>query len=234
MKKILLPLLIITLLSFSALYRVADSLDEIVADAIAHHGTVMTQARIGVESVDIAPKNGKGIISGLLVGNPKGFKTPYALRVKRIDLDIDLATIDKDVTVVRLLIIDKPDVIYENDDTQTNFDALQKNIGAYLGPARKNKRGETLLIVEELTICNANARASAPFMGGKTISIALPDIVLKNVGKAQGGITPAELGQEIASAMRAKLSVAGNFERLKKSAGTSLDKAGTVILGLFK
>jgi hypothetical protein len=71
-------------------------------------------------------------------------------------------------------------------------------------------------------------------MGGKTISIALPDIVLKNVGKAQGGITPAELGQEIASAMRAKLSVAGNFERLKKSAGTSLDKAGNVILGLFK
>ncbi|MBI5108652.1 MAG: hypothetical protein HZA62_07875 [Rhodocyclales bacterium] len=234
MKKILLPLLIITLLSVSALYRLAESLDEIVADAIAHHGTVMTQARIGVERVDIAPKNGKGIISGLLIGNPKGFKTPYALRVERIDLDIDLATLNKDVTVVRLLIIDKPDVFYETGDTQTNFGAIQKNIAAYLGPARTKNRGETLLIIEELTICNANAHASAPFMGDKTISIALPDIVLKNVGKAKGGVTPAELGQEIASAMTAKLSVAGNYERLKKSAGTTLDRAGSAILSLFK
>ena len=235
MKKILFPLLIITLLGVGALYWLADNLDEIVADAIAHHGSAMTQARVGVEKVEIAPKNGKGVISGLLLGNPKGFKTPFALRVERIEIDVDLSSITKDVTVIRMLIIDKPDIIYEKGESGTNFDAIQKNIAAYLGPkGNAHQRGGTRLIIEELTICNANARASADFMGGKTISIPLPDIALKNVGKASGGVTPGELGQEISRALKARLSVAGNFERLRKSAGETLDKAGNAIKDLVK
>jgi hypothetical protein len=179
------PLLIITLLGVGALYWLADNLDEIVADAIAQHGSAMTQARVGVEKVEIAPKNGKGVISGLLLGNPKGFKTPFALRVERIEIDVDLSTMAKDVTVIRMLIIDQPDIIYEKGEVGTNFDAIQKNIAAYLGPKGNAHAGGTRLIIEELTICNANAQASADFMGGKTISIPLPDIALKNVGKAR-------------------------------------------------
>jgi hypothetical protein len=195
----------------------------------------MTQARVGVEKVEIAPKNGKGVISGLLLGNPKGFKTPFALRVERIEIDVDLSSVAKDVTVIRMLVITSPDIIYEKGETGTNFDAIQKNIAAYLGPKGNARRqGGTRLIIEELTICNANARASADFMGGKTISIPLPDIALKNVGKASGGVTPGELGQEISRALKARLSVAGNFERLRKSAGETLDKAGNAIKGLLK
>ena len=230
MKKILFPLLVAVLLGVGSLYWISDNLDEIVADAIAHNGSAMTQGRVGLEKVEIAPKNGKGIVSGVVIGNPKGFKTPYALRVERIELDVDLTTIAKDVTLVRMLVIDKPDVIYENSELGTNFDAIQKNIATYLGPKGKPQhRGGTRLIIEELTICNANAQASADFMGGKTISIPLPDIVLKNLGKAKGGITPGEIGQEITNALKAKLSIAGNFDRLKKSADGTLDKAGRAI-----
>ncbi len=230
MKKILFPLLVAVLLAVGSLYWISDNLDEIVADAIAHNGSAMTQGRFGLEKVEIAPKNGKGIVSGVVIGNPKGFKTPYALRVERIELDVDLTTIAKDVTLVRMLVIDKPDVIYENSELGTNFDAIQKNIATYLGPNGKpQQRGGTRLIIEELTICNANAQASADFMGGKTISIPLPDIVLKNLGKAKGGITPGEIGQEITNALKAKLSIAGNFDRLKKSADGTLDKAGRAI-----
>lgn len=230
MKKILFPLLVAVLLAVGSLYWISDNLDEIVADAIAHNGSAMTQGRVGLEKVEIAPKNGKGIVSGVVIGNPKGFKTPYALRVERIELDVDLTTIAKDVTLVRMLVIDKPDVIYENSELGTNFDAIQKNIATYLGPNGKpQQRGGTRLIIEELTICNANAQASADFMGGKTISIPLPDIVLKNLGKAKGGITPGEIGQEITNALKAKLSIAGNFDRLKKSADGTLDKAGRAI-----
>lgn len=230
MKKTLFPLLVAVLLAVGSLYWISDNLDEIVADAIAHNGSAMTQGRVGLEKVEIAPKNGKGIVSGVVIGNPKGFNTPYALRVERIELDVDLTTITKDVTLVRMLVIDKPDVIYENSELGTNFDAIQKNIATYLGPNGKpQQRGGTRLIIEELTICNANAQASADFMGGKTISIPLPDIVLKNLGKAKGGITPGEIGQEITNALKAKLSIAGNFDRLKKSADGTLDKAGRAI-----
>ena len=76
--------------------------------------------------------------------------------------------------------------------------------------------------------------ADVGFLDGKTVSIPLPDISLKNVGKARGGISPGELGQEITNALKAKLSVAGNFERLMKSTGDTLDKAGSAIKGLLK
>jgi hypothetical protein len=232
-KKYLYPLLIFTLLGVGALYWLSDNLDELIAQAITQHGSAMTQARVGVEHVEIHPKSGKGVVSGLVIGNPKGFKTAYALRVERIEVDIDLATLAEDAIVVRMLIIDQPDVIYEKGEVMTNFDVIQKNIAAYLGPKKQGKGG-TRLIIEELTLCNARAQASAGFMGGKTVSIPLPDISLKNVGKAKGGITPGELGQEIANALKAKLSVAGNFERLKNSTGEVLDKAGSAIKGLLK
>ncbi len=222
MRKFLFPLLTIALLVFGALYWLTDNLDEIVADAISHHGSAMTQARVGVEKVEISPAKGTGVISGLLIGNPKGFKTPYALRVNNIAVDVDLSTLNQDVTVIRTLVIENPDVIYEKSNGSTNFDAIPKNIAAYLGPTKGGSRGSIRMIVEELTICNANAQASADFMGGKTVSIPLADIVLKNVGKANGGVTPGELGQEVAHALKAKLSAAGNFERLRKSAGETM------------
>lgn len=232
MKKRLFPLLILALLVFGGLYWLTDNLDQIVADGIAQHGSAMTRARVGVERVEIAPSSGKGVISGVMIGNPQGFKTPYALRVERIEIEVDLASLAQDVTVIRSLVISHPDVIYEKSNGTTNFDSIQKNIAAYLGP-RTQARGNTRLIIEELTICNANAQASADFMNGKTISIPLPDIALRNVGQAKGGITPGELGQEIAGALKAKLSLAGNFERLKQSTGNALGQIGAAIKGLL-
>ena len=81
---------------------------------------------------------------------------------------------------------------------------------------------------------DAKAQASAAFMNGKTVAVPLPDIALHNLGKAKGGITPGELGQEITSALKAKLATAVSFDRLLKSGGEALDKAGAKIKGLFK
>lgn len=235
MKKVLLPLLVVVLLAFGALHWISDNLDELIADGIVRYGSAMIQARVGVEHVELQATGGKGEISGLLIGNPKGFRTPHALRAQKISVEVDLATLGADAVVVRHVIIDRPDVIYEQGEAVTNFEAIQKNIAAYLGPPGKRKANDgPRLIIEELTICNATASASAPFMGGKTISIPLPDISLKNIGKAKGGVTPGEVGNEIANALKAKLSVAANFDRLKRSTGEALDKAGSAVKGLFK
>ena len=122
---------------------------------------------------------------------------------------------------------------YEKGDATTNFDAIQKNIAAYLGRSDGKKDGRKL-IVEELTIRDPKVQASAAFMAGKTVSVPLPDITLKNLGKAKGGITPGELGQEVATALKAKLTGAVSFDRLLKSTGDALESAGAKVKGLFK
>lgn len=209
------------------------NLDGLVKDAIQSQGSAMTQATVSVGQVEISPGDGKGVIRGLVVGNPAGFKTPHALKVGEIEIVIDIASVARDVVLIRRIAIAAPDVIYEKGDAMTNFDAIQKNIAAHLGPAG-DKQGGKKLIVEELTIRNIKAQASAGFMQGKTVSVPLPDIVMHDVGKARGGLTPAELGAEIARALKSRLTGAVSFDKLAKSAGEALDKAGTAIKGLFK
>jgi len=223
-------LLILVALAGGAALWLAIHLDNLVEDAIAGDGSAMTKGAISVGTVRIASASGKSTIGMLTIGNPPGFRTTHAFKAGVIEIDMDLASLATDVVVIRVITINGPDVIYEHGETTTNFDAIQNNIAAYLGRAPASKAGsETKLIVEELTIYNATAWANAPFMGGKFISIPLPDITLRNIGKGRGGISPNELGQEIAIAMNAKLSGAANFERLRKSTDEALVLAGAAI-----
>ncbi len=214
-------------------YWLSGNMGPLVRDAIVKFGSEMTKAKVNVEKVEIKLADGQGEVRGLSIGNPAGFKTAHALKVARIEIVIDTGTVAKDVVVIKKIAVIAPDVIYEKGEGMTNFDALQKNIADYLGPAQK-KEGGKKLIVEEFTLRNAKAEASAAFMGGKTVSVPLPDITLHNIGKAKGGVTPGELGQEIIGAVKHKLSAAVSFDNLMKSTGKALDKAGTAIKGLFK
>ncbi len=233
MKILAAVLVILATIIGAAMFWLSGNMDSLMKTAIGDYGSAMTQAKVSVDAVKISPADGKGTITNLLIGNPAGFKTAYAIKVGQIDVDIDVASVARDVIVIRRIAINAPDVIYEKADAITNFDAIQKNIASYLGPADSKKEGKKL-IVEELTIRDAKAQASAAFMNGKTVNVSLPDIALKNLGKAKGGISPGELGQEIAGALKAKLTSAVSFDRLMKSTGEALEKAGSAVKGLFK
>lgn len=233
MKKLAAALSVLAAILGAAVFWLSGNIDGLIRDAIASYGSAMTQARVSVAAVRIAATDGKGTISNLVLANPAGFKANHAIKVGRIDIDVDIASVTKDVVVIRRIAVVAPDVIYEKGDAMTNFDAIQKNIASYLGPSESKREGRKL-IVEELSIRDATAQASAAFMNGKTVSVPLPDITLKNIGKAKGGITPGELGHEVAGALKSRLTGAVNFDRLMKSTGQALDKAGATIRGLFK
>ena len=237
MKKVIYTLLALILVAAGVgVYWLKGNLDALVAQAIHDYGSAMTQASVKVDKVHIQTTDGRGELRGLFIGNPKGFKTPHALTAAVVDLEVDVGTLASDVIVIRKIAIVAPDVIYEKGDTMTNFDALQKNIAQYLGPQEKPKPGEKekKFIVQEFSIRDAKAQASAAFMGGKTVTVPLPDIQLRDLGKAKGGATAGELAAEMTAAVKAKLTGAVSFDSLMKSAGNALDKAGQAIKGLFK
>ncbi len=234
MKKLGLAAVALIVVIAAALLWLRGNLDGLVKDAIATHGGAMTQAKVSVGAVEIRGSDGTGFIRDLSIGNPAGFNSSHALKVGEIEVGIDIASVTRDVVVIRKIAIEAPDVIYEKGELMTNFDAIQKNIAAYLGPAeQKSAGGGKKLIVEELTVRNGKAHASAAFMQGKSVAVPLPDITLRNLGKAKGGMPPGELGQEIAQALKQKLSSAISFDSLAKSAGDTLDKTGSAIKGLF-
>lgn len=241
MKKIAAALLVLVALIGGALWWLSSNIDGLVKDAVEKYGSDMTQARVGVGAVKISSSDGKGTISDLSIGNPAGFKTAHALKVGRIEIEIDIASVTSDVVVIRRIAIVAPGVIYEKGEAMTNFDAIQKNIAAYLGAAagkkdakQDGKKAGKKLIVDLIEIRSAKAEASAAFMNGKTISVPLPDITLKGIGRAKGGVPPGEVGQEVIGALKASLGAAVSFDNLMKSAGDALGKAGAAVKALFK
>jgi hypothetical protein len=49
------------------------------------------------------------------------------------------------------------------------------------------------------------------------VEVDLPDLTLRNLGKSKGGVTPGELGQEIAGALKKQLTGSINFDKLGKA-----------------
>ncbi|MEY3379500.1 MAG: hypothetical protein ACO24T_06120 [Hylemonella sp.] len=241
MKKRLLILLLVLLAALAAaMWWLRGNLDGLIKDAIVRYGSEMTQAEVQVGSVELHIKQGQAVIRNLKIGNPAGFKTPYALAVGEIELDLDMDTLMQKVVTVRKIAIKAPDVIYEKGESMTNFDALLKNIAVSLGSQSAGKaqsaKGQAegkKLIVDELSLTQAKAQASAPFMNGQTVSLTLPDTTLRNLGKSKGGLHAAELGQEVASALNQKLASAFSFDHMAKSVSGAFEKAADSIKGLF-
>lgn len=234
-KNVAIAALVILALAAGAFFWLRSNLDGLIREAIETQGSRVTQARVSVGGVKLDLADGAGAIRGLVVGNPKGFKTSHAMSVGELQLAVDPASVTREVVVIRRIAILAPDVIYEKGDGGTNFDALLRNIADSQSPAKeKDTGGGKKMIVEELTIRNAKAQASAAFMDGKTVSVPLPDITLHNLGKAKGGVTGAELGGEVLAAMKQKLGAGVSFDGLAKSAGGKLDEAGAKLKGLLK
>jgi hypothetical protein len=208
------------------------NLDAIVARAIARYGSQMSGAKVSVEAVQLRSTDGIGVVRGLTIGNPPGFRSDHALKVGVIEVAIDVRTLTDPVVVVKRIAIDSPDIIYEKGDGLTNFDAIQQNIARSLAspgsPAQTTPSGAPprKLIVEDFVIRNAHAQATAQALLGKTVSATLPDVHLRQLGRAEGGLTPAQLGQVIARAISQRLVASLGFERVLKSLGDR-------VIGLF-
>lgn len=75
----------------------------------------------------------------------------------------------------------------------------------------------------------AKAQTSTALMDGKTISVRLPDLHLRKPGQANGGVTPGELGQQIANAIKGRLISSIRFDKLYQSTGKTLGPAGKMV-----
>lgn len=203
MKKSYIAMLAVILAAAVALFFwFSNPLGSILKAAIEKLGPEMTRATVRVSKVSISPTTGQGALSGLLLGNPKGFKADYALRADNIEVEIDVASITGDVVVIRKILIDSPHIIYEKGSGGTNFDAIQRNVEQSLGMSKDksaDKEPGKKLIIEVFSIRNAKVSY------GDALSLPLPDIELHNIGKDKGGASSASVVKSVIGAVNSKL-----------------------------
>ncbi len=211
MKKSRIALLMLLVIAVGVIYLwISNPLNGLVKAAMEKYGTEMTQAQVRVGKVDLSPTDGKGSLSGVLLGNPKGFETDHAFKVARIELALEPGSLTDDVILIDKIHIDSPDIIYEKNDSGTNFDVIQRNVQNYVGAGKNASRDEKpedekeaskKMIIKSLVIRNAKVNYNG------LLDLKLPDIELRNIGKKSGGATSAQVTKVIVAELNKKLSI---------------------------
>lgn len=231
MKKILMVLVVLVVAGVAAYFMLNNPLGRLVKLAVEKFGPEMTQAEVRVSSVNIAATDGKGQINGLFLGNPKGFKTDYALKAGVVGIELEPASIAKDVVVIHKVLIDAPSIIYEKGEHGTNFDAIQHNVEQYLGAGggkeQKSEGGGKKLIIDSFIIRNAKVNYNGTF------DLSLPDIELHGIGRKSGGATSAQVVKAIVAELNAKLMLALAKSAAIGAVGGPVVGAGMALKGLL-
>jgi len=139
----------------------------------------------------------------VIVGNPEGFGTDYAVKPGEISVSVDIATLTGDTIVVKEVVITGLEVIYEVGSNGSNLGTIKSNVESFVQSAAGGGSGgsgsasggesEKKIVIEDLYIQDGNVSVSASFLGGKALGARLSDIHLEDVGKDEGGASPAEI-----------------------------------------
>lgn len=204
MKKILVGLfVVIIIVGGVALYGASQS-GKLIHDAVTAYAPQATGANVTLDKVKVSLLGGDAGLSGLTVGNPKGFKSDYAFKVGNMDVKIDMDSLLGEVIHVREVRINGADLIYEIGSHGNNISRIQKNIENYsksLGLEASKSDSAAKFIVDNVYITGTKVKLASDLLGGKGVGLTLPDIHLKDIGTQTKAATAGEVGAKIFGAV---------------------------------
>lgn len=234
-KKILIAVVALLLVAGIGIGFVLTNLDHIVKSAIEKYGSAATQASVDLDSVSLSLSDGTGTMSGLTLGNPEGFSTPYALHLNTISIRLDTASLSgTGPIVIEDITIKNPKVYYEMLSGKNNLSALSDNAAQYTGrnesAAMETEGTGRKIIIKSLRIEQGEISIAHHLLADKSLDAALPKIHLTNLGQKNKGITPGEVTEQMMKAITNATSRAA-AGRLAKELGDLKNIPGGVMDG---
>jgi hypothetical protein len=171
---------------------------------------------VTLASADVSLTSGEGTLKGLVVGNPKGYKTPSAIELGQIHVKLDTSTVTSSTVVIKEILIEGPRLTYEVGPGGSNIGVIQENVAALGGggskggakpsaePKEKEPKSEgggTKVIIEDLIVRGGHVGVSASMLEGKDVGAELPEIHLRDIGKAEGGVTGEVVAKKLLEAL---------------------------------
>lgn len=220
---------------------IASNLGPMIKTAVNTYGPGITKTKVSLGNVDVSLFSAKAKLKDLFVGNPKGFTSPYAMKVGSIRVAIDKKSITGNPIIIDRIEVVSPDISYEkikgSDNFQTILNNVKSSVGAEKSPASKpaNKQAEKKeagkkILIRDFLMKGGKVNLTMPLLGGKTISAPLPEIHLKNIGEKKGGTSPAEAFDEVFKSLYAKItspSVTDSLDKGLKSLGIDMNALGS-------
>ena len=214
MKKLLVAAVVLVVVVAAALFFTLSNLGPLVKKAVNTVGPQVTKTDVSVADVSVSIFSGEAKIKEFFLGNPKGFKTPQAMKVGSVAVDIDEKSITKNPIVINKIEILAPEITYEKISGTDNFQQLLKNVQssaksekkAAKKPAAEGDKAGKKIVINNVIVKDGKVNLAMGMLGGKEITAPLPDIHLKDIGKEKDGATPAEAFEKIFASLYDSIS----------------------------
>jgi hypothetical protein len=216
LKKALVVLAVIAVLAAGGAYLAYNSLDIIVKLALEHYGPEVAGVDVKVGEVRISPKEGRGAIRDIEIGNAPGFSAPRAAKLGHIGVSLDPNTLLEPEVLIRELVVEGPLITYERGRSTTNLEAIQRNIETYVKRAEaaspsgdRKASGASVhrkFIVEKLVIRGAKVTMTNAGLRGQGITFDLPDILMRDMGRREGGITASQAANMVTATLLSRIA----------------------------
>ena len=234
MKKLAIRLLIALLvLIVLAVLAARFFLDGAIRRGVETVGPMVTKVDVKLAGVSLSLLSGSGKITGLVVGNPEGYKTPSAIQVGRASLAVQPGSIFSDKVVIRSVDVQAPEITFETDLKGNNLSKIIANVDETTGGADKakpsdpaQKKASKKLQVDDFRITGGKIHVSVTALGGQSVTVPLPEIHLTGLGQGPEGITAAELTKTVLHSIEKESikAASGTVTDLSKQAANQLTK----------
>jgi len=218
MKKLVAIVLVLAVVAYVGL---TIFLGSVVKAGVNSFGPRITQTKVGLASASLSPLTGSGTLSGLAVGNPKGWSDGNAFSLGKVHLSMQPWSLFGDHIVINEIIIEQPVFNYETKFVSSNIKDLLKNIDSFSGGGNQEpatKSGKPIkFVVKKFRMTGAMASLG---VGAAALPVPLPPISLDDVGVAEGGITPDQLAGVMMKNVLGGI-VAGTAQALTQVGGTA-------------
>jgi uncharacterized protein involved in outer membrane biogenesis len=214
-----------------------SNLGPIIKKAVNTYGPEITGTETHVADVSVSILSAEAKINDFFLGNPKGFKTPSAVQVDSVFVNVDEKTLVGNPIIIDQIKVKSPQISYEKKGKIDNFQSILDHVNKATAfeksatTSSKDKRSEKKLIVRDFIITNGSVNVSLAIygLGQKEIIVSLPDIHLKDIGKEGNGLSAAEVSKKIFAALYGKITsnaVTNVINQELKAHGANLDSLG--------
>ena len=189
-----------------------SNLGPIIKQAVNSYGPKITQTDVRLGDAGVALFSGEVKLKDFLLGNPQGFKSPQAMKVGSVYVNLDETTLTGNPVVIDKIEVVAPEITYERAGKDDNFSALLRNVkqgskaGSSGGTAPPSGgdagAGEgKKLRIRSLVIKDGRVNLTAKVLAGQMITAELPYMELKDIGGQKEGVTPARAFDLILAAL---------------------------------
>jgi hypothetical protein len=190
--------------------------------AVNTYGPQITRTEVRLGDVGVSIFSGEAKLKDFLLGNPKGFNAPQAMTVGSIYVKVDEKSLTKDTIVIDKIEVVRPEITYEKAGRTDNFQTILNNVKSAAGPSTTAKKpvgekgGGKKLLIRDFILKEGKVNLTMTGLAGKTVTASLPDIHLRDIGKSQGGTSPADAFKEVFAALHKEITSPSVTDALKK------------------